>query len=510
MTVDGERRGRRQRAGHLGIFVACLASFGFALGGRVQPLSAQVISPGKLSAAHRALEGIRNCTKCHELGRRGIANAKCLECHTPLRGRIQRERGYHATVADQNCAECHKNHFGIDFREVRLDTAAFDHTKTNFALEESHRETACRDCHAPAYITASDVRAFKGKHGALTKTLLGVGTSCTTCHESDNVHGSQFPKRGCQQCHAATTWDEANRFDHGDSRYKLSGRHRKVRCTECHQTVRRPGNTYVMQFVNLSFAKCESCHEDVHEGVMAEACSSCHTTSEWRRINGKSFEGRFDHANTDFPLVGAHAEAECSSCHGKPSTRTDALYISHTAESKRITYPRPIAKDCLSCHRDYHETVFTETTGGSVCSSCHGEEAWLPASYDIERHNRESEYELTGAHLAVPCVTCHDRATGSNRKQQFRIDRQDCRSCHDPEDPHAEQFADVGCETCHDTDSFAVTTFDHDATRYPLDGAHRQVPCASCHREERGSEGSMVLRYKPLGTECTDCHGGQP
>jgi len=504
----GSHRTWPLRASRREVLIVCLVAW--ILGRSGQPLNAQQISPGNLSSAHQDLEGIRNCTKCHDLGRPGIANGKCLDCHTPLRNRIQRGKGYHATVARRNCAQCHKNHFGTDFREVQLDTATFDHTATGFALEGSHRETACRDCHTQAYITASDVRAFKGKHGALTKTLLGVGASCTTCHESDNVHDKQFPSRACQDCHTATTWDEATRFDHDQARYKLKGRHRQVQCMECHHTAPLESGVSTIQFVNLSFAKCESCHADQHRGAMAETCSACHTTAGWHQINDSSFEGRFDHANTAFPLAGAHAEVECESCHGKPARRTELVRMTYTSESVRFTYPHPVARDCSSCHLDYHERVFTSSPGGAVCSNCHGEAGWLPTTYDIERHNRDSTFVLVGAHLAVPCGSCHDPATGSNRKQQFRLERQDCHSCHEQDDPHAGQFTEVGCETCHDTESFAISAFDHAATRYPLDGAHRWAQCASCHREERGSDGSFVRRYKPLGTECTDCHGGQP
>ena len=42
------------------------------------PLGAQIISPGKLSAAHASLDGMTNCTQCHELGKKGASDAKCL------------------------------------------------------------------------------------------------------------------------------------------------------------------------------------------------------------------------------------------------------------------------------------------------------------------------------------------------------------------------------------------------------------------------------------------------
>ncbi len=45
-------------------------------------LAAQ-ISPGALSSPHSHLEGISNCTQCHELGNK-VSDNKCLACHTEI------------------------------------------------------------------------------------------------------------------------------------------------------------------------------------------------------------------------------------------------------------------------------------------------------------------------------------------------------------------------------------------------------------------------------------------
>jgi hypothetical protein len=61
------------------------------------------------------------------------------------------------------------------------------------------------------------------------------------------------------------------------------------------------------------------------------------------------------------------------------------------------------------------------------------------------------------------------------------------------------------CATCHGIDAFTIAAFDHSTTRYPLDGAHRDAPCAACHTTRADTQG--MVRYRPLGTECGDCHG---
>jgi hypothetical protein len=86
------------------------------------------LSPGDLTTAHAALEGMSNCTQCHDLGNK-VTNAKCLECHKEIKSLITKKRGYHASsvVKAQDCFACHSEHHGRKFEMVRFDEKAFDH-----------------------------------------------------------------------------------------------------------------------------------------------------------------------------------------------------------------------------------------------------------------------------------------------------------------------------------------------------------------------------------------------
>jgi len=85
-----------------------------------------------------------------------------------------------------------------------------------------------------------------------------------------------------------------------------------------------------------------------------------------------------------------------------------------------------------------------------------------------------------------------------------------CAGCHGETQPHGDQFAGRGCDDCHSVETFRISSFDHDRTSYPLDGAHRDVPCASCHRAEKVSgRTEPVVHYRPLETECRSCHEGE-
>jgi hypothetical protein len=506
----------------------------------------QLLSPGPLSSVHSELEGIRNCTSCHQLGQRGISPERCLNCHEELQTRIAANRGYHATVTPNACADCHQDHLGAAFDTRRFDESTFDHGDAGYALRLSHAETECRDCHQASLIADPRLVSLMTERGALARTFLGLSTTCARCHVSDSPHGNQFGNQGCEDCHNEGEWETPPNFDHDGTSFPLEGRHADVTCSECHgeadQAVYRP----------LAHAICTDCHTDPHTGAMGGTCTSCHSTTGWTNIASGSLERVFNHATTRFPLVGAHAPLECRACHvtGRPP-RTALLRMTYAAGTQNQSYPRPLFDTCRSCHVDQHTTATGEVRW-TDCESCHSDTRWAPSPFDLARH-AASDFSLTGSHLVTPCVGCHqnpdlgqtsftlsvpgqtcedchraddphgDTFAGSACADCHNTDAfqdalfdharfldgptpQACTTCHSDEDPHQGQFPDRDCGSCHVTEAFTIESFDHGATAFPLDGAHAPAPCASCHRTEAGSPD--FVRYRPLGTECVDCHAG--
>jgi hypothetical protein len=499
------RRGRGGRSSGLALAVLALVALGAP-----RPAAAQLISPGKLAKAHAGLDGVEHCTECHELGKPGADDARCLACHKPLATRIAAKQGLHATYTAQRCADCHKDHFGPDFALVRLDSASFDHAKTGYPLRQAHDTVACRSCHRPENITAADVRAYAAQHAVLATTDLGLSHQCASCHHKDDPHGAQFAGRACDACHDEASWKKAPGFDHRKTRYPLTGAHDSVPCAKCHTAVRPNERRSPVRYAGVPFAACSDCHTDPHHGVMRGACASCHNTANWRRLDSRAqFEATFDHSRTTFSLVGAHAKAKCAACHQPRAPGDTLVRLQFAKDSVQQDYPRPAAATCVACHLDAHHDEFARAPGGATCDNCHGQDGWLPTTYGIARHNRET-YALTGAHLTVPCEDCHVRREAGTMPE-LAIARHECADCHErgsgeTKNPHGDQFAGRGCRDCHDTAAFKIAAFDHARTRYPLDGAHRHVPCASCHKTEMTAHGPMV-RYRPLATDCRSCHG---
>ena len=481
------------------------------------PLSGQLISPGRLSAPHEALEGIRNCTACHRLRQKGVDRERCLGCHTPLARRVEEGRGFHATLPERDCAACHKDHFGRDFDVLRFDTLAFEHERGGYALTGAHRETGCRDCHVPALVEDAEVRAFKARNGSLERTFLGLGTSCVGCHAPADPHRDQFADRSCESCHSTEGWEELPGFDHQETRYPLTGAHRQVDCRGCHAplppgvagdsgTGMTPTGDGALRFRPLSFGACTSCHQDPHGGTMQGTCTTCHGTAAWRSVDRGRLERTFDHGSTGFELEGSHARLACASCHDPgvaASLEGITLHLQPGADGR--AYPPPRADTCTSCHDDAHRGELADRPEGSACQDCHGQTTWLPARFDLGRHDASSSFPLEGAHRVTPCAGCHRTASGELR---LRLTETDCVDCHALDDPHRDQFAGRECRECHDVTAFAIPAFDHDRTPYRLEGAHREVTCQACHVREEAGPGISFVRYRPLGSECTDCHGG--
>ena len=445
--------------------VARLALLGLLLA--AGPARAQLLSPGPLTRAHASLEGIRNCTQCHQLGRRGVDPARCLSCHAPIATRIRERRGLHGRQAERDCGSCHSDHHGRDFNPDRFATDDFDHTRrAGFALVGQHRTATCRSCHTPAFITDAAVRRQKAPAGRLDDTFLGVASDCQSCHARDNPHSRTVPT-DCQTCHTPADWNRVPDFDHAATGFRLTGGHARASCASCHGAEGRGA----ARFRDLP-QTCTGCHasDSPHGRQFAgQTCASCHTTARWAGADA------FDHARTDFPLTGSHARIDCASCHG----------------SGRSAQFSGVSARCLTCHAD--DSPHGDQFAGRECSSCHGPTTW--ASAPAFSHDR-TDFPLVGQHARVACASCHPSSGG--RQQFVGVEAASCQSCHD--DAHDGALG-ADCATCHaptgwdriDRGAGAAALsdrFDHaQHTGFALVGAHAGADCSSCHGTGRAPDG---------------------
>ena len=346
-----------------------------------------------------------------------------------------------------DCSQCHTT--------SAWQPATFDHNLSSFPLTGAHVTLQCAQCHV---------------NGQFANTP----TDCYTCHTANYTgannpdHAGQNYPHDCTICHNTAAWQPST-FDHATSPFPLTGRHASVTCAQCHVNG---------QFVGTPTA-CYACHQADYDGTrdpnhaaqgFSHDCSQCHNTNGWG-------DSGFLHANTGFPLSGAHATLLCNSCHAN----------GHFANTPT---------DCYACHRDNFEGTsnpgHVQADFSRICSHCHTTTSWQPSTFS---HNG-TRFPLTGAHGPLSCQSCH-------RSGPFNRTSSDCYSCHQPNfdgvtNPnHVTNQFDHNCLTCHNTSVWNPSTFDHSTTTFPLTGAHVNTVCNLCH---------VNGQYQGLPTDCYSCH----
>ncbi len=447
-------------------------------------VSAQ-LSPGKLSSSHSHLEGIKNCTRCHDLGKKSVQN-NCLHCHTLLGERIEAGKGLHARAEYRDCHLCHNEHHGEDFELIHWEGGqkAFPHPRTGWPLEGKHASAACRDCHQSRNV--QDGKRLLARKKSLSRTFLGLTQECLACHADE--HRGQLADR-CLDCHDLAGWRPAPNFRHDRARFALEGKHMQVTCERCHPGIfDEETGTHHRTFRGIAFASCTDCHQDRHRGRLGNDCLSCHSASSWQVRDAKGF----DHTRTRYPLQGRHSSVACAACH-KAGDGKRALAFGL----------------CTDCHTDFHLGEVVGAEHLTRCEDCHSVAGFVPASFTIAEHD-STGFPLHGAHLATPCIACHphENPDQTTATVSLHIQVSGCRDCH--RDPHGQAVVTFqerdGCVACHVESSWIRVAYDHARTAFPLEGKHRQARCSSCHLAEESVGQDETWQFVAVSRVCQSCH----
>jgi len=220
--------------------------------------------------------------------------------------------------------------------------------------------------------------------------------------------------------------------------------------------------------------KCISCHmidrksaiNPPHDSLPT-TCQDCHTQRHW--IPSEMALGH------PWLLEGAHARTVCASCHvGNPPVYGGT--------------PR----ECVGCHQaDYDRSPAPgHQAFPTTCEGCHSTEHWVPALSTLDH-----PWPLEGAHAQATCLGCH-----VGDPPVYQGTPKVCVACHRADYdgspfPGHETFPTT-CQDCHTNDAWTPAQFDHP---WPLEGAHVQASCSSCH------VGNPPI-YEGTSTSCVDCH----
>jgi hypothetical protein len=423
------------------------------------------------------LEGLHQkvgCTECHQPAAdkkrvttfAPLAFAQCTDCHEDV----------HKGAFGPNCTTCHsvykdwKDVAPVKDAKTGRDLKGFDHGKTRFPLKGYHEAVKCEACHS------NPEDNFKYKDGGFDE--------CSDCHSF--AHGVQFSQQQCTDCHTMERRFGDSTFDwerHSKTDFPLTGRHQVIDCNKCH---------YSGQYEEIAFARCDDCHRNPHDGRQIEQeCSFCHVTTSFSWI-------QFDHnKHTDFRLTGEHRDVACVSCH------VDQIFKDMPANNAQ--------PNCQGCHADPHgESMPNE------CSTCHVTEGFkLVRNFD---HQKEFGFALDGRHAELSCQKCHSEHLLGNYEIPLHtpsMSPQACANCH--VDVHEGAYG-PNCQSCHSVNSFTVSygAQVHDLGFFQLKGAHTELACNDCHRQDTNLQGVGVMcawchesddiHSGRMGPECQDCH----
>jgi predicted CXXCH cytochrome family protein len=197
-----------------------------------------------------------------------------------------------------------------------------------------------------------------------------LASKCKECHENVNqqilirqgIHSQIGTVNECVSCHADHRGRDFNPtqasyklFDHSTTAFNLNWHQENydatpMECNACHI------NDDYSVVPNQECLDCHSNHEitfaQAHTQDFGADCLSCHDGSD-RMQN-------FDHDQTGYPLVGIHAQINCTKCH-----QTGNL--------------NETPSNCMNCHTEptIHQGMFEQT-----CDSCHTPDGWSPAIVD--------------------------------------------------------------------------------------------------------------------------------
>ncbi len=253
------------------------------------------------------------CKDCHKSTMYKEAPKECIGCHL--------KDDKHKANLGRECGDCH------NAQDWKNTEGRFKHDRTKFQLRNAHAAPSvkCTACH-------KDQASFRN-----------TPLACLACHKKDDKHETQLGEK-CESCHNDKAW-KGTSFNHGKSRFPLTGRHIVAECKTCHTTFRYKDAP----------RDCYSCHkkEDKHKQVFGVNCESCHSTRAWTTWS-------FDHdTRTKYRLESSHAKVACAACHKQVAPAgKDAAAVGTT---------------CVACHRsdDVHSGGF-----GPRCEQCHQVESW--------------------------------------------------------------------------------------------------------------------------------------
>ena len=178
-------------------------------------------------------------------------------------------------------------------------------------------------------------------------------------------------------------------------------------------------------------------------------------------------------------------EQQCDNCHDTSDKRRQAQLCTHCHAHENI------AED-ISNKTGFHGRLPVREQND--CKHCHTEHIGRGANIILLNTSTfdhlKTDFELKGLHKKTACDSCH------KPEKKYSDAPVECYSCHKKADVHDGKQGKK-CGSCHTAAGWKETGFDHEKTDFPLQGAHEDTSCSSCHINQK---------YKDTPEACVNCH----
>ena len=244
----------------------------------------------------------------------------------------------------------------------------------------------------------------------------------------------------------------------------------------------------------------------------------------------------FNHLTTGFPLTGAHAQANCQTCHArgvfkgtprqcefchaqgsrmastaKPTNHVQTTQPCDQCHNNTVTWAGArfrhtgiIPGNCMTCHNNNTASGkpanHMQTT--AACDTCHRTTAWIPASFRHTNvtpgscatcHNGSNATGKPGNHVqtTAACDTCHRTTAWIPASfNHTSVTPGSCATCHNGSTatgkPSNHVQTTAACDTCHRTTAWIPATFSHTSVT--------PGSCATCHNGSTGKRQAQQPR----------------
>lgn len=153
-----------------------------------QTLLEKLVIPGPVIQGHAKFE--KDCGKCHESFSRQSQTRLCLDCHKETAADRRSRKGFHGRQPDalkQECRHCHTDHKGREADINQLDRETFDHSFSNYQLNDLHKAVPCTGCHLPNVIFRKAPSRCFDCHKSVDPHKRNLGEKCEACHTESKV-----------------------------------------------------------------------------------------------------------------------------------------------------------------------------------------------------------------------------------------------------------------------------------------------------------------------------------